>query len=1195
MLEIAVLGPLSIRRDGEEVAVSGARRRAVLLRLLVAAGHSVRPENLIEDVWEGEPPAHAVSTLQSHISFLRKVLGASAISYTAGGYRLGLDEIEVDSRKFDAEVAAARAELATGDPVVAERLFSTALERWRGLPLADVSGAMWATPEISRLEEERLAGIEGRLDALLVSGRHAEVIPAGEAAVAENPLRERLWGQLMLALYRSGRQADALRAFQRLRLHLADELGLEPSADLLALDEAIVRRDAHLEWTSTAKGGSRSLPPARERTTEEAPVRIPLPSRLLSRARAPFVGRADELRSLTHSWKESREGVRQVVFLAGEPGIGKTSLARVFGDRIHEEGAIVLYGRCEEDLAVPYKPWVEALGHLARHGPAELFEGMVPTRIAEAARLLPELADRCGVDVSQSVADESERYLLFGAVIDLLRRCSELAPTALVLDDLHWADRPTIALLHHLVGADTELRLLVLGTYRDSDLGVGQPLTNALAELHRETGVRRVTLKGLGDDQLLELLENFERDQLPPGGGDGLVLRNALLEETGGNPFFVGEILRHLSETAAAAHGNGQRELLAPDLSRLPVSVREVVGHRVGRLGRTATEWLTMAAVIGRDFDIDLLAAVVRVDDEDLLTVLEAAVKAGILVEGEEPGRFSFAHALFEHSLYRDLSALRRARAHRSVAEAIEDEHDGDPGTCVNELAYHWARATEPQEARKAIRYAQLAGDRALHQLAPDEAARWYSEALEMLERQSPEDVELRAQLMVGLGDAQRQAGDPGHRETLLRAAHLAHEAGDKDTLVRAALANNRGFHSSTGSGDAERVEVIRLALDCLGEGDSEARARLLAILSVETLHFLQFEERLELAEAAVACARRVGDPLTLADVLVRSHEAISMPETLDVRRAWVDEACDLVPPAQRFLRWLVQGVRAIVALESADFPSLREALGTFDTEAKAIGQPLCRWINCIYQSWNQILLGDLERAEQLANEAFTLGNEASQPDALLLYGAQLFDIRFCQGRVGEMLPITEQLVRDYGEEPVAYRALQCLAAGESGDLNLTTELLDRDMAGGFEVYKNAAWLTSHVAWAVAASRAGHVAAARTLYDRLVPWDRQIPTISITAGLGCVARSLGLLAHLLKDLDAADSWFAEALQIDESMESPLHVAWTKASWARMLVDRGRPGDHEMGRAMADEALDVARRLGFPRVEGEATLVLATLA
>ena len=462
------------------------------------------------------------------------------------------------------------------------------------------------------------------------------------------------------------------------------------------------------------------------------------------------------------SLKAVTTGARRTVLISGEAGIGKTTLSSGFARQAFETGTAVLYGHCDEDLGIPYQPWAEAMTHLVASVPEALLAAHVEARGGELARLVPELANRVPLPPSSSNDGESERYLLFGAVLDLLARVSAVTSVVLLLDDLHWSDRQSVQLLRHVASADAPLRLLVIGTFRESDVGTDHPLAEALAAFHRESGIERIALGGLGDDELLNLLETTAGHQMTE---DGVALRDALMAETEGNPFFVGEMLRHLAESGAIYQDSQGRWAAGPDLrtSGLPVSIREVVGRRVVRLGEQPQRVLTLASVIGRDFDTGVLARVAELDEDTVIDLCDQAVTAAVLTAAEVTGRYRFAHALIEHTLYDTLSPSRRARSHQRVAEALEKLCGADPGERVGELAYHWAHATQPRDAEKAMHYAQRAGDRALAMLAPDEALRWYRDALDLLDRAPGDDLHRRAALLLGLGDAQSLIGDAAH------------------------------------------------------------------------------------------------------------------------------------------------------------------------------------------------------------------------------------------------------------------------------------------------------------------------------------------------------------------------------------------------------------------------------------------------
>lgn len=940
--------------------------------------------------------------------------------------------------------------------------------------------------------------------------------------------------------------------------------------ELKGLDDPVV---AHrVAWTPSAEDG-------------EA-IAVPLPSRVRGLT-STFVGRTAEREVLDGALKSVTAEGRRVVLIGGEPGIGKTTLSSAFAQHAHAAGAVVLYGRCDEDLGIPYQAWSEALGHLVRHAPEAVLAEHVDARGSELARLVPDLARRVPAP-SSGTDGESERYLLFGAVTDLLARVSALAPIVLIVDDLQWADRPTVQLLRHLVTADAPARVLVVGTFRDSETTSTHPLAETLAALHREQGVERISLRGLGDDDLLALLETIAGHAMTD---EGIELRDALLAETAGNPFFVGEMLRHLAETGAIYQNGDGHWVATPDLrsSGLPVSIREVIGRRVARLGPEAERVLAQAAVVGRDFDVDVLTRVTDVDEDTLLDLCDDAVHAAVLAEGDRAGRYTFAHALIEHTLYEGLSAGRRARAHRAVAEALEDLCGGDPGARVGELAYHWAHATRLDDAGKAIDYAQRAGDRALEQLAPDEALRWYAEALDLMDRTNGDDPRRRTELVLGIGAAKRDAGDPSHRETLLEAARAADSVDAVDVLVRAVLANSRGWASIIGAIDVERTEMIDRALDRIGEADSPERARLLALRCAEHLYDTRFEERLAMADEAVAVARRTGDERALVNALFYPSEAIGAPQTVPARIERTDEACRLADELDDTLgRFHSYNYRMLVALEAGDGDAVRSLAATCEALSERLGQPTLLWNAAFHRTWLATLDGDLVLAEQRAEQALGLAAGRNELDAILIYGAQVMSIRWMQGRFGEVVPLIEQAAEDNPAVP-GFRAALALAVSDV-DADRASALLDTELAGGFDVRLEAATLAAMVMWADAAARIGHRDAAAFLRDWLAPWSGQFATTHITLQ-GAVAHAVGDLERLLGRLDEADASFEQALAVHERLQAPFFVARTQAAWAALLAERGAAGDRERARELATAALTVATLRGFQGVADAATAVL----
>jgi class 3 adenylate cyclase len=767
-----------------------------------------------------------------------------------------------------------------------------------------------------------------------------------------------------------------------------------------------------------------------ERLPEAA---VPLPALLTDVGRV-FVGRQAEMQRLSQLWKETLAGGSRLALLAGEPGIGKTRLAAELATAAHAEGAVVLVGRCDEDLGVPYQPFVEALRHLVDHTAAEELADRLGRYAGELVRLVAEVADRVpGLPAALRSDPETERYRLFDATAAWLGAASADAPVLLVLDDLQWATKPTLLLLRHVVRSTEPTRLLVLGTYRDSELDHDHPLVELLADLRRQAGVERLSLAGLDVSGVARFMEQAAGHSLTE---EELLLARAIYQETEGNPFFVREVLRHLTETGAVERREGRWLTRVPvQTLGIPEGIREVVGRRVARLSAHANRFLRVAAVIGPEFELPVLQRAAGVDEEDLVSAMEEATRARLVVEAPGPATgYRFAHALVRHTLYDGLSAGRRVSLHRRVAQAIEAVYGAALDDHLPALAHHWARASAPAaETSRAVHYATRAGDRALAQLAHDEAAAYYRSALELLDAAGGRAGDpKRLRLLIALGEAQRRAGDADHRETLLTAARLAREQGNTAALAKAALANTRAIlYSVVGAVDHERVAVLEQALAATADAtDSPIRARLLATLGME-LTWSGRRRRLELSGEALKLARRLGDPATLAQVLLARFYACAAPDTQAERLANTAELLALAEElGDDAARSRALALRFRVAMESADVAEADRCLEANQRLAADLGQPTLRWFVELQRTAQSLVAGRLEEAERLAQDALELGQSSGQPEALSFFVWQQAAIRFEQGRLGEALDPIRQAATDYPGVSTA-KSLLALAYAE--------------------------------------------------------------------------------------------------------------------------------------------------------------------
>ena len=901
------------------------------------------------------------------------------------------------------------------------------------------------------------------------------------------------------------------------------------------------------------------------------PPLVPLPV-LLTEKRPVFIAREDEMERLGQLWKEAAAGDLRLALLAGEPGVGKTRLAAELAGQVHDQGVTVLAGRCDEDLGVPYQPFVEALRHFVDHVPAEELAGRLGRYGGELVRLVPEAEGVPGLAPPLHSDPETERYRLFDAVAAWLAAASREEQILLVLDDLQWAAGPTLLLLRHLVSRRTDAtRLLVVGTYRDTELWHDHPLVEVLADLRRQEGVERFSLTGLDQSGVARFMEQRMGHTLADAE---LPLARAIYQETEGNPFFVREVLRHLAESGAT-------DLPVEELG-IPEGVREVVGRRLARLSRDTNHVLRVASVVGTEFEVPILQEAEQIDEERLISALEEAGRARLIVD--VPGnRYRFAHSLVRHTLYESLSAARRVRIHLRVGEAIETVHALHLDEHMPALVHHWSRAAAPRaETARAVRYALRAGDLAQAQLAHQEAAGYYRQGLELLESGDGDDAQ-RAQLLVLLGEAQHRMGDPGYRATVLEGARLAERIGDAYGLARAALAGYRGMWTMSLGVDRERVAALEAALRAWEGHEDLVRARLLANLAVE-LMFVDRQRRWALSDDALAVARRLGDLPTLGRVLLSRIAAIWEPGALAERRAHVGEllalAADLGDP---FVKVWAELYGFETAMEVGEVEEADRLLADAQRTALEVERAL-RWFAEFPRAGRALFAGRVDEADRLAREALEIGR-ATQPlnEFRIHYGVQRFEIRIEQDRADELLPALVQAAETGNPES---RAMLAQAYCELGRLQEAREVFDPLMAVLPDLLPDPNWIIAHTRAAAVCAALGDQLAAARLSPLLAPYADRIAGNGVI-WLGSVAHYLGVLATTIEHFDDAAGHLAAAEAAHERLGAPGWLARTRLARARLLLRRGAPEDADAARQVLGQVIATARELGLAGLERQA--------
>jgi len=958
-----------------------------------------------------------------------------------------------------------------------------------------------------------------------------------------------------------------------------------------------------------------------------------------SAAIKPFVGRARDLAELRAGLDEAVAGNGSLVLVAGEPGIGKTRLAEQAVLEAADRGVVGLWSRAWEGGGAPaFWPWIQVLRQLFRQpwltGAAPVGDelatalgglGVSSERagrmngangvsrvngiigasrtgdagVGAAVRMVPELAERFPPPAELAALQPKElRFRLFDGVATLLARAGEIRPLLVVLDDLHWADGASLELLKFVARELHGVRLLLLGTYRDVPPAEAAPGDEVAAALG--SSCQRMVLRGLAQDEVAELLA------LTTGTVPAAALAGEVLERTGGNPLFVREIARLL---AAGVPGIA-----------VPEGVRAVLGRRLGLLSPECAELLAVASVLGREPRLDLLLALAGLPEEAVLERLGEAVAARLMEEvpgargtqarGPDryqpgsgwpsgspptrqvvPSRWRFTHALVREVLYSGLSPARRLALHQRAGEAIEARFGGDLEGHLVELADHFLCAflcAGPAAAAKAVHYATRAGTAALELAAWEEAAGHFQRALDTMElapgvtASGPAGADLarRCELELALADARMAVGEVASaRAGYERAATLARRLGDVEALARAAF--GLGGEDIVFTVDEPQIALLEEVLGTLA-GDSALKARVLARLARALVYTPALERRIELCDRAVAMARRVDDPATLAAVLCDCHTATWVRDT--ARRPLASGAREVIQLAEaagdRVMALRGRFLLALDLMELGEVPALRAETDAYERGARALRQPHLLWPGLLLRATVAVIDGRFDEADRLLDESLDVGRRAGDPTAAVAH----FGFRFIVNTVRGNLPDLEAVARQMlARRPVyVLRAVLALILADTGRVEAAREEFDRLAADRFaSLPRDTNFFAALFMAGMIAYRLGDADRAAVLYALYQPYDGQVLRMS-RAGGGCmwpISHHLGLLAAAMGRWDDALAHLDAAIELAERMGALPFLATTRWYRALALRDRGRPGDADRAARELEAARAQLRRLG----------------
>ena len=895
----------------------------------------------------------------------------------------------------------------------------------------------------------------------------------------------------------------------------------------------------------------------------------------------PFVGRDRELEELTAALANASAGSGQLWLLAGEPGIGKSRLSSELADIARRQGIAVYVGHCYEwDGTPPYWPWIEIL----RARIADLDDAMLEQQIGGGAGRIAQIVEEISIRLPEfstptgpELPPEQVRFQIFDAIARFFHRTAQEAPIVLLIEDLHWADGASLQLLdfiaHHLSSSE----ILVLGTYRDTDLTQEHLLTRLLPQLVRHEHSQILSLQPLDAGAVADMIRTRGGSPPTPQKVDQFLL------QTGGNPLFAGEYLRLI------ASGIGSRRA-----SSTPPTVMAIIQQRLDQLPPLCRERLAEAAVIGVEFALSELSVVAGGTASNVARDLDPAIDRQLLQESPSPGRYSFRHALIQHALTDQLSPSQRMELHRAAADAIEQVHGRNLTGQLERLAYHYYQSA-PLDDRVglALDYIVRAGKQAMERLGWESALGHFSRAVELMDEFHLLNERDQLDLLLRLYEVQMRTGDyvRGHT-SFERLLPLADRTDDFELLARAAL----GFVSidvDPGSLTAlQRRPLIERLLDQGPAADSVVRVRALSQLAVYPASVpVSREIRVELCEEALAIAERLADPTSLAfAILAHFHvgPSLSPNELLRWRLEQTERLLDAAAEAENadLLGW-GSAYRAIILLQMGRIDDAESEYGRLATFVDQTRTEIDRLSIALGIARIDYLRGRLDGADERFAELGFDDIIRQSPEHRLIWGNASFEAKRVQKGLERLVPLMRQRFEEHPDRKHV-QADYALILCDLGKLDEAASLLATAPAtisdiSGLSFPSTTTGQATSARFAEIAVALGDRENAAVIYDQLLPF-REWNLIGGLVTSGPATYYLGMLAAMMEMWDEAEAHFEHAVSFATEMGALLYLPRIQYAYAEMLGRRARPGDRYHGLELLERALTTARDCGMKRLE-----------